>query len=1247
MAEFRDRVIIETEVDLDAKTFGEIEDTVKELRKEIKGLVPGTEEFNAAAQRLGQAQNVLKQQKKAIKDVGKEAQLTYKDILGGALRDGVQSINQLKAAQKALRNEFNNLERGSAEFKDVQVALRLVNEQLAEYRASVRGTKPFAEQLAESFKAAGVAANDTKAQFVFLNNTLNDLTTERTEIINKGAVQDLTALEEEIRSVTAAIEQLESGLPKTGLDFAALQQKVSNTTAAVRDFGTKSRETAEGVKAGFEFAVSAGIDATAVQEELTAATNVFIAVQQAEKVAIGATAAAELAATVAKRGLVAATKAASAAARVFNAILSANPISLIIVAVGALVAALITFRDRLGVIGEFIGAVFETIGDVIGGVIDGITTGVEAARDALSFLTFGLLDDTETAAKKRAEIEENLQRDLAIKRRESAIEELALAEGNAEKINELQSQNVADEIKRKQFELKQKTKLSQEERQAIEADLRKLNVEQKRLSKERIKLREDESRRVLELQAAETRRQISLLEQQTNSELAVLGQQQKLTQDRLKLVEKLRKEEDARFESNLANAKAELELLRERNAAIEETLGANVAASLEAAAEQRIAQIERERQAATRLAEEEADLRTESIKLNIESAKAAEEQARKRLQLANDEIDGQVALLELQRGTEQEVFRAREKQLLDTIALVERLRLTVEPGEVEALNRELAQLRESFRVEEVARTLEFNRQLEDLEAEREATALTTAKRGTELQVAEAELATQLQLRELERQVQDSQLTGARLAAFTEAIENQKTEVLRAAAKEREALLRKEAARAAELQDGILESFGGAAGQAAAAQNRAARARAAAELEISSEQERAAAILAINLQLQAELLAIEQQARQARFDAEFSRTGLFSRFGLQQEFFSDTIEATAAFYDRQLELAEGNADLQVAIEEEKNRRLAELEQQRQLAALDTINQISAAVIENSFQFADDLDALLDAANEARIADLEAELGVIEKRKAVEQEALGEVTEARERALGVRSTQLNREVAAQQAALEKELAAERKAIREREALERAAQRRQKAIDIARAIAETAKAVVAALANPPGPPFSIPQAAAAAAFGALQVATIARQKFEQGGIFRRGLKAAKQFAAGGLFEGLTEGPRHSDGGIKLVDGKTGRVQGEIEGGETILTRRVAQNPRLFRMAAEINAAAGGINFAARAPQVATRGVFELGGVVAGAGASFSEADRLAQAVVSLGADIRDNPPVLELRELTERQERIQVLETNRRFT
>lgn len=94
------------------------------------------------------------------------------------------------------------------------------------------------------------------------------------------------------------------------------------------------------------------------------------------------------------------------------------------------------------------------------------------------------------------------------------------------------------------------------------------------------------------------------------------------------------------------------------------------------------------------------------------------------------------------------------------------------------------------------------------------------------------------------------------------------------------------------------------------------------------------------------------------------------------------------------------------------------------------------------------------------------------------------------------------------------------------------RQKALNIAITTANTAAAIVAALAPPPsglGPVYGAPVSVAAGITGGLQLASIAAQKFAKGG--------------------LVEGKSHAQGGEKFAVG--GRVV-ELEGGEAVINKR-----------------------------------------------------------------------------------------------
>ena len=116
--------------------------------------------------------------------------------------------------------------------------------------------------------------------------------------------------------------------------------------------------------------------------------------------------------------------------------------------------------------------------------------------------------------------------------------------------------------------------------------------------------------------------------------------------------------------------------------------------------------------------------------------------------------------------------------------------------------------------------------------------------------------------------------------------------------------------------------------------------------------------------------------------------------------------------------------------------------------------------------------------------------------------------------------------------------------------------------------------------GPAFATALTAASVARTAFQISKINGVNFfEHGGVIS---------PSGGV---LTDGQRHSSGGIKLVDGKNGRLLGEVERGEAlhVYSRQTVENNRPI-----IDALLDTSMFRNGAPITGRRGIYENGGVV-----------------------------------------------------
>jgi len=159
--------------------------------------------------------------------------------------------------------------------------------------------------------------------------------------------------------------------------------------------------------------------------------------------------------------------------------------------------------------------------------------------------------------------------------------------------------------------------------------------------------------------------------------------------------------------------------------------------------------------------------------------------------------------------------------------------------------------------------------------------------------------------------------------------------------------------------------------------------------------------------------------------------------------------------------------------------------------------------------------------AAVGDLFA--AVAERQNQKDEEALIKIEENRERQLAIVGE--NEEA---QAVINKKADKDKEAIEKKQA-DRARKLAifNKALSLSQVLIETSLAVAKALANPPGPPFSIPQAVAAGALGAVQAATIIAQPIPA----------------------FKTGTNNAPGGLAIV-GEEGRELVKMPSGDTFLT-------------------------------------------------------------------------------------------------
>jgi hypothetical protein len=189
--------------------------------------------------------------------------------------------------------------------------------------------------------------------------------------------------------------------------------------------------------------------------------------------------------------------------------------------------------------------------------------------------------------------------------------------------------------------------------------------------------------------------------------------------------------------------------------------------------------------------------------------------------------------------------------------------------------------------------------------------------------------------------------------------------------------------------------------------------------------------------------------------------------------------------------------------------------------------------------------------AQIASIAAEAEQAQFEKAIQdrQDNIDALNEDLQDATGLQKKFLEQQI-------ENEKKAQEEINKQAEKARKEAAEGQKAVAIIQAIINTALAVTQALGSSP-PPASFILAAAAGAAGAVQIASIAAQKFALGGIAQTG--------------GVLNGPSHEAGGIPFAVG--GRVGFEAEGGEAIINKK---STSMFKpLLSRINEAGGGVSF------------------------------------------------------------------------
>lgn len=208
-------------------------------------------------------------------------------------------------------------------------------------------------------------------------------------------VKSLTELQGAIRDLTKEAASADYG----SAAYEEIVGRIQQAKAAVKEFKNDTRtkevkdqfnDLAGGISGSFDVAEGAlksfGVESKALGTISSTANGLITAALNARQIAELKVDAAVALRTTTEKAAAVATRLFGKEALITNAILSANPIGLIVTALAALVLGVTV---AIGAVKKF-GAAFAPLGEAIDFVI-------AKARDLASLLTFGLIDDASTA----------------------------------------------------------------------------------------------------------------------------------------------------------------------------------------------------------------------------------------------------------------------------------------------------------------------------------------------------------------------------------------------------------------------------------------------------------------------------------------------------------------------------------------------------------------------------------------------------------------------------------------------------------------------------------------------------------------------------------------------------------------------------------------------------------------------------------------------------------------------------------
>jgi len=331
----------------------------------------------------------------------------------------------------------------------------------------------------------------------------------------KNEIQDVAVGSKEFKKLSNTIRSTESEVKNLEKSFEGL-----DTEALTGEFG----KLAGGISAGMTGIAVFGGEANESMEAMVETVAKGMAVAE---------------------GFRGATEAATAAQRVYNQVLKANPIGLIVTAVAGFITLLVTLISKGDKIIEMLDGWAEKF-EFLQGPINIVKAGIQGLMDAWENVQRWILGD-EAVDKKLAEKAEKIRLTEKKANDDWEIKRLEAIKANEDKIYEVKRKSMLDRLKLMELEGKQNT----DDYKQLQIDLLALDTDYN-LKKEE----QEKDRKEKEAQAAQERKD--------NREKELEDKKSKLEEEQNQILEQLDFEQDIAIRKMQLEGKTEDEIFQKR-----------------------------------------------------------------------------------------------------------------------------------------------------------------------------------------------------------------------------------------------------------------------------------------------------------------------------------------------------------------------------------------------------------------------------------------------------------------------------------------------------------------------------------------------------------------------------------------------------------------------------------------------------------------------------------------------------------